>query len=252
MIGLLFLAANPLGTAPLALDEEVREIDERLQRARWRDRFRMEKAFATRKRELIEQIQRHEPTIVHFSGHGSEAGELIFAAEGGAAAPAPVQAVSDIFRILAPRGIRCVVLNACYSESQARALSQHVDCVVGMGRPISDGAAIEFASQFYSSLGYGSSVGDAFELARAALDLERIPESATPRLLSREGVDPRTLHLTDAHAGQADRPAGTGSAPIPGAATQHVHGANATVAGRDIVFGGDVVFRGGTGKREPR
>jgi hypothetical protein len=248
MIGILFLAANPVGTTPLAFDEEVREIDDRLQRARWRDRFRVEKAFAIRKRELIEQIQRHQPTIVHFSGHGSESGELIFAAEGGEAAAAPVEAVSDIFRILAPKGIRCVVLNACYSATQARAIAQHVDCVVGMGRAVSDGAAIEFASQLYSSIAYGSSVRDAFDLARASLDLARIPESATPRLSSRQGVDPGALVL--AHA-TADRPGAQGSnaAPVPGSVTQHIHGDNATVAGRDIVAGGDVSIGARPGRR---
>jgi len=234
MITILFLAANPAGTGQLALGEEVREIDDRLQRARERDQFRLDQAFAVRRREIIERIQRHEPTVVHFSGHGSERGELIFETEGGKPAPASTEALGDIFRILAPRsGIRCVVLNACYSEAQARAISQHVDCVVGMGRAISDSAALEFASQLYSSLAYGSSIKDAFELACVSLDLARIPESDTPRLLSRPGVDAGSLFLAERRGGRA---AATGATAAP-AVTQHIHGDNATVAGRDVVIG---------------
>jgi len=36
---ILILAANPLDTKSLRLDEEVREIDEGLQRAKHRDQF---------------------------------------------------------------------------------------------------------------------------------------------------------------------------------------------------------------------
>ena len=51
--------------------------------------------------------------------------------------------------------IRCVVLNACYSEAQAQAIAEAIDCVVGMTSAVGDDAAIEFATAFYRALGYG-------------------------------------------------------------------------------------------------
>ncbi len=39
---ILLLAANPKGTTPLRLDEEVREIDAGLKRAKYREQFVLE------------------------------------------------------------------------------------------------------------------------------------------------------------------------------------------------------------------
>ena len=79
------------------------------------------------------------------------------------------------------------MLNACYSRPQAEALAQTIDCTVGMNRPIGDEAAIVFAASFYRAIGFGRSVKEAFELGKAALLLEGIPEDQTPELLTRHG-----------------------------------------------------------------
>jgi hypothetical protein len=89
--------------------------------------------------------------------------------------------------------IKCVVLNACYSEAQAEAIYQHVDCVVGMKQAIGDKAAIQFAKGFYDALGAGRSFEDAFAFGRNAIDLEEIPEAFTPILKSKYGSQTTSL-----------------------------------------------------------
>jgi hypothetical protein len=64
-----------------------------------------------------------------------------------------------------------------------------------MNRPIGDAAAIVFAASFYRAVGFGRSVQEAFELGKAALLLEGIPEDQTPELLTRLGVDVAELRL---------------------------------------------------------
>src|SRR5262249_23698427 len=76
-----------------------------------------------------------------------------------------------------------------HSEVQACAISQQIECTVGMSVAIGDEAAIVFASTFYGALAFGRSVGQAFEQGRTALMLEGIPEENTPVLLNRPGVD---------------------------------------------------------------
>jgi hypothetical protein len=46
-----------------------------------------------------------------------------------------------------------------------------------------------FAAQFYSAIGFGRSVQEAFDQAIAALMLEGIPEDKVPELFTRAGVD---------------------------------------------------------------
>ena len=70
----------------------------------------------------------------------------------------------SLFKALGNK-IDLVFLNACYSEKQAKAIAQHVNCVIGMSNAVSDTTAIEFASMFYFSLGFKKSVKEAFDLA---------------------------------------------------------------------------------------
>ena len=86
-ITILFLAANPKSTDRLRLDEEVRTIDERLRLAQYRDKFNLEQQWAVRTGDILDAMLRYQPDIVHFSGHGSTDGALIFEDASGAAKP---------------------------------------------------------------------------------------------------------------------------------------------------------------------
>ena len=122
------------------------------------------------------------------------------------------EALVHLFRTLKDN-VR-LVLNACYSRPQAEALAQTIDCTVGMNRAIGDAAAIVFAGSFYRAIGFGRSVKEAFELGKAALLLEGIPEDKTPELLTRTGVDAAGLTFVQppaAAAGREARSQGTGS-----------------------------------------
>ena len=189
-ITILFLAANPLDTNSLQLDEEVRAIDQALREAEYRDRFDLRSHWALRYSDLPGLLLRYNPHIVHFSGHGSAGGELIFSDDTGKSHPVPPDMLADLFSLLRDN-IRCVVLNACYSETQAEGIARAIDCVVGMTRAVPDEAALHFASAFYTGLGYGRSIATAFKLGSNSMGVYAAGEETTPRLL-----DPRSLAAT--------------------------------------------------------
>ena len=200
---ILLLASNPLETGRLRLDEEVREIKEALQRASKREQFVIESVSAARYRDVNREILRIQPNIVHFSGHGigtelkegedsnsrkfvldvvqSDKGGLIVEDESGQVTLVSTKALADLFKLFADT-VECVVLNACFSHVQAKAIAEYIPYVVGMGRAIGDRAAIEFAIAFYGALGEGKNYKWAFNYARNAIDLAGIPESDTPKL----------------------------------------------------------------------
>jgi predicted transcriptional regulator len=80
--------------------------------------------------------------------------------------------------------VNCVVLNACYSETQANAIAKHIDCVIGMNQAIGDRAAIAFAIGFYQALGAGLTVEEAYKLGCVQIRLQNISEHLTPVLKS--------------------------------------------------------------------
>jgi hypothetical protein len=188
---ILFLAANPTDTHPLRLDEEMRGIDAALRQAHFRDHFDIQQQWAVRVSDLQTHLLRHQPHIVHFSGHGSQSGQIILEDNSGTSHPVSASALGGLFSVFKDT-IRCVVLNACYSEQQAQAIAEHVDCVIGMSEAIGDTAAIGFAMAFYQALGYGRNVQIAFQLGCNQIDLENLREQDTPRLIAHKS-NPATL-----------------------------------------------------------
>src|SRR5205085_4220721 len=104
--------------------------------------------WAVRVSDIQSHLLRYQPDIVHFSGHGSSASEIILEDVNGNSQPIPSKALGQLFSILRDN-IKCVLLNACYSESQARTIAEHIDCVIGMSKAIGDVAAIHFSTAFY-------------------------------------------------------------------------------------------------------
>lgn len=182
------MSANPKSTEKLRLDEEVREIQAALERAKRREQFEIITRWAVRVDDLRRALLDHEPQIVHFSGHGTGSEGLALENNLGQPQLVSTAALARLFKSF-KNTIQCVFLNACYSKEQSEAIHQHIDYVVGMNQAIGDQAAIEFAIGFYDALGAGRSIEDSFELGCTAIDLEGIPESSTPVLK----INPRLL-----------------------------------------------------------
>jgi len=198
---ILLLAANPANTQRLALDEEARQIEQKIRAADYRDALDLRTAWAVRPADLLQYLNQYRPQVVHFSGHGEQQA-IILEDETGWAKPVSRQALRALFALHRER-VRLVVLNACYSKEQARAIVEEVDCAVGMNTKVGDRAAIVFAAAFYGKLGFGASVAAAFAEARVALLLEGIGEENTPELLVRTGVDAGRVFLAGPARNQA-------------------------------------------------
>ena len=178
---ILVLAANPKDTPSLRLDQEIREIDNGLERAQKRDEFVLKQKLAARPIDVRRAMLDYKPNIVHFCGHGSGEEGIAFEDESGKANLVSADALAGFFELFADK-VECLVLNACYSEVQAEAIAQHIPYVIGMNKAIGDSAAIEFAVAFYDALGAGESVRFAYRLACNAIQWANIPEHLTPVL----------------------------------------------------------------------
>jgi AAA-like domain/TIR domain/CHAT domain len=181
---ILLLAANPKNTSRLRLDEEVREIDEGLRRANKREQFMLEQKWAVRSRDFYRAILDTQPQIVHFCGHATGEDGIYLEDETGKSALVETEALASMFKVFASTKVECVLLNACYSQVQAEAISQHINYVIGMSQAIGDKAAINFTVAFYDALGAGHDVEFAFELGRS--QIVGLKEDQTPVLKKKQ------------------------------------------------------------------
>lgn len=181
---ILILAANPKNTSRLRLEKEIREIDEGLRRANKREQFKLEMKLAVRQQDFYRAMLDTQPQIVHFCGHGEGEDGILLEDETGTTAFVKADMLASQFKLFAKKGVECVVFNACYSEIQAEAISQHVNYVIGMNHAIGDEAAIDFAKAFYDALAAGEDVEFAFELGCSLLI--GLQENQTPVLKIKE------------------------------------------------------------------
>jgi hypothetical protein len=165
-----------------------------IRKSQHRDAVTLESRWAVRPLDVLQALNECLPRIVHFSGHGSDQDEIVFQDNAGAAKYVTKEAIVQTMAA-ASGDIALVFFNTCYSRGQAKAVVQHVPAAIGMTTSISDEAARVFSAQFYSSIGFGLSVGRAFKQARAALMLEGIPEELSPELFVAEGLNADDLVL---------------------------------------------------------
>jgi len=112
---------------------------------------------------------------------------LVFENDAGNLTVVPTDALASLFELFSD-GVKCVVLNACFSVVQAKAIASHVQHVVGMQLEIDDRAAIEFTVGFYDALGAGKPVPIAYRFGCNAVRLVGLDEHSTPVLLTRQGL----------------------------------------------------------------
>lgn len=179
---ILILASNPQATPRLQLEKEVRDIEEGLRRAKKCDQFEIHSKWAVGIKDFRRALLDHDPHIVHFTGHGKEAG-LIVEDELGFPTHIPSQALGSLFKLWSQQ-VECVVLISCYSESQAKVICNHIPYVIGMKKEIDDDAAIEFSVGFYDALGAGWSYEKAFEMGKSSIQMKfpDLTEHQIPKL----------------------------------------------------------------------
>lgn len=171
---ILILTASPENHLRLRVDKEIKAIEQELDRSKNRDNFEIVFKLAVTPSDLIRVLEAEKPEIVHFSGHGKETG-LVFENEAGQSQLVSAEALVKLFEKFRNE-VQCVLLNACYSEFQAKAINEHINYVIGIKNQIEDTAAIKFAVGFYGALIAGRTYKDACDFGCIALDLEGISD----------------------------------------------------------------------------
>lgn len=196
-VSVLYLGTSPLDEDRLRIDQEAREIHKAIRMSDNPQSVDFNDRWAVRQTDLLQALNETNPDIVHFSCHGASNGSIVFEDQFGRARPLSKEQLSMIVGAAAKR-VRLVVFNACYSDEEANKVLRNVDAVIGMTGSISDCAAITFAAQLYSSIGFGHDLATAFNQAIAAIAVASKDEVSIPKLRVREGVSAQDIIFIDA------------------------------------------------------
>lgn len=121
--------------------------------------------------EMLIDVVRNKPAqILHFSGHGDEYGYLLVDGN-------PV--TDEILRFVAndlKQYTKCIILNACETEAQAKIVAETVGCAIGTTEKIDATDAKRFAKHFYKSIVSGQTIAQS---VRDAILLSKSLDGAT-------------------------------------------------------------------------
>lgn len=198
----LYLTSNP--GMDLRTDAEVRQVQQALRGAKFRDLVSVEQRPAATFQDLLDGLNDVRPHIIHFSGHGGaeslvmEGGDLEGGSEHVVSFPLLVRALDAT-----DHTPTLLVLNACDSLEGAELILPAVPVVIAMSDNVLDIAAILFGQQFYAALASGQSVGSALKQAKVKIEVAMIDEEASelPQCISRDDVDIAALVLVKAAEG---------------------------------------------------
>lgn len=185
---ILILAANPNFQSPINIDSEVRHIQAGLRGSKHSYQFQIEQRWAVQLADLRQSLLDEEPTIVHFCGHGSKEGKLLFEDQNRISQPVSATALAELFSLFS-KHLQCVILNACYSHEQAEAISTYIPFVIGMRKKIDDSTALEFSKGFYDALGAGRTYKEAFRFGCNAISLAGLDQADSPQFKWKAGSE---------------------------------------------------------------
>jgi hypothetical protein len=195
-IKILFLAANPDDASKLKQDQEAALIQKKIRDAEHRDSLELVTRWTVGPDDMLQALNEVQPQVVHFTGHGNRNHEVVMEGDHRQKLRVSSDALRSLFRVMKDN-IRLVVLSACHANAQAEAITEQIDCAIGMGGSIPDAAATDFAASLYRAIGFGRSVQNAFEQGVVSLQLKNIPGDQLPELKVRKGVDASKVVLIE-------------------------------------------------------
>jgi hypothetical protein len=190
-IKILFVAANPFVIHPISLDREMRDIRSMLV-GPLGDSVDLVFEWTGRAMDLQEQLLRHRPQVLHFSGHGAGSTEIMFEDASGTGTPIGPGSLRKLLELFKD-DLRVVVLDEIDSPRQEEAIAKVIDFTVSISSEVPEQAAAAFCAFFYQGLASGRSVQEAFDLGANSILLEGTAEYIAPTLLVRRGVHAFTL-----------------------------------------------------------
>lgn len=176
-VSILRVSASPTGQNPVRADREFAEIENAIERSKFKSRIKFLTKNAVTTEELQNAFNESQPDIFHFSGHSNE--EALLLDDGSAIGCSGKTLTYEILARLINSTSKqpdIVFLNSCFSTHAANNLLDACKVVVGMNDTIGYDAASAFAKRFYAGIANGETVGNSIEQGKIALAID-YPES---------------------------------------------------------------------------
>lgn len=186
-VRLALLITNPDRYASLQTGIEARDIQRAIESSPNSSSFAINVVLAPTFDDLINSLNRFDPQILHFSGHGGGS-SIILDNERAGQDGGEVLDYEMAARLLEATNARIslIVLAACDTTVGAERLLADGRAIIAMSDSIDDEAACAFSSRFYKSLADGATVGNALNQAKLFLEQKGYADCDLPTIIAND------------------------------------------------------------------
>lgn len=192
----LYMTANP--DLDLMTEAEVRQVQQVLRGAKYRDLVDVQLRPAATFQDLLDGLNDVCPHIVHFSGHSGESA-VQFNREDITKGNGQIIDFTLLMQALSAtdKPPELLVLNSCNSLEGVSVLLPAVPVIIGMSDAVPDTAAIVFSQQFYAAIASGQSVGAALRQGKLKIKAVLLDDNSDelPNFIARDDVSLDSLVL---------------------------------------------------------
>lgn len=197
---LLLLAANSVDTVDSRASDEIQAIARAIEAAPLREKFVIHKEAGIRVSDIGPLVLKHNPDILHISGHSRETEGLILETDLQRVAKVQCARLKDVL-LSAGSNLQLVFYGFCHSADCAKETSTRIDFVLGIEGEISVRSSLAFTPAFYTALASGSSIQEAIAYGKSILSLKIYSRARAVVLQVRDGADAtKSLVRSTAHA----------------------------------------------------
>jgi ribosomal protein L22 len=191
---ILYLSADP--TQTIRLDREVRLVQDAVRGSKLRENIEIISLPAATHETLVNGLNDHSPSVVHFSGHGGADG-IAFEASSSSKAKTKLISYELLAKAIAATDTPpdVVILCSCEGAGAENSLLPTAKAAIVMTKSISDHAATSFAYSFYAAIASGQSLKSAFAQGTNGILFAALDEGSVPTLHTRNGINAANLVL---------------------------------------------------------
>ncbi|UBS32379.1 CHAT domain-containing protein [Altererythrobacter sp. N1] len=186
-VRIALLVTNPDINAPLQTAIEARDIQKAIENSPNSSSFAVKVVLAPTFDDLIDSLNRLNPQILHFSGHGGGK-SIILDNDRAGQDGGEVLDYGMASRLLQATDakISLIVLAACDTATGVEQLLSERRAIIAMSDSIDDEAACAFSARFYKSIADGVTVEKALIQAKLYLEQKGYRDSDLPTLFAKD------------------------------------------------------------------
>ena len=159
-------ASDPIEGRKLNIAGEIKSIESAINDSPCRESLQLKVVWNTAPEDILYEICKYHPRIVHYSGRGTSRGLILHSS-------------------MVKNEVEMLFMNSCFSSVRSKTIVNEIEQLICLKGYADDKAAVLFPGLFYRYLFCGYSAGKSLELAKTELLLRKIRKGYEPVYVSK-------------------------------------------------------------------